>query len=245
MNLSVFICEDNLKQRKCIEEVVRQYIAIKDCDSELVLSTGNPVELLKYLEAQPHQNALYILDVDLQHEINGIVLASEIRKHDVSGKIIFVTTHAELSYLTFRYRVEAMDYIIKDNQKDIAKRVKECLEIAHNRHMDSTMQKENFQVKTGDGIRNIPLDEIMFFESHHMSHKLILHMKNKRIEFYGSLGDMAEIGTDFFRCHKSFVVNIKNIKHVNKTKREVEMANGEIALVTAKKMKGLLEAMSE
>ena len=32
-------------------------------------------------------------------------------------------THAEMSYLTFLYKVEAMDYIIKDNYKNISKRM--------------------------------------------------------------------------------------------------------------------------
>jgi len=245
MIMSIFICEDNIKQRSHIEMIVSDYAAVKDCDVELALSTGDPTVLLKHLEANPHQNTLYFLDVDLQHEINGIILASEIRKHDAFGKIVFVTTHAELSHLTFRYRLEAMDYIIKDNQKDIAKRIKECMEIAHKQYLSRTLQKEHYQVKTSDGVRNIALDEIMFFESHHISHKLILHARNKRIEFYGSLSDVTGIGSDFFRCHKSFVVNIKNVKYINKTKREVEMVNGEIALVTAKKIKSLLEVISK
>jgi len=242
--LSVFVCEDNLKQLKHIESIICDYAALKGDDVELTLSTDNPVEILDYLESHPCQNALYILDVDLQHEINGIVLASKIRQYDAFGKIVFVTTHAELSYLTFRYKVEAMDYIIKDNQKDVAERVKECIETAHARYLDNTRQKECYQVKTGDGVRHIPVDEIMFFESHHMSHKLILHTKSTRIEYYGSLSDVAEISSDFLRCHKSFVINTKNIRFVNKTKREVEMVNGEIALVTAKKIKSLLEIMS-
>ncbi|WP_241960035.1 PfkB family carbohydrate kinase, partial [Staphylococcus gallinarum] len=41
-------------------------------------------------------------------------LASEIRKHDPVGNIIFVTSHSELTYLTFVYKVAAMDFIFKD-----------------------------------------------------------------------------------------------------------------------------------
>jgi len=226
-----------------MESVVCDYIAIKGGGAELTLSTSNPTELLNYLETHPCQNALYILDVDLQHEINGIVLATKIRKHDTFGKIIFVTSYAELSHLTFRYKVEAMDYILKDNKEEIIERIKECMDIAQARYKDSALKKDHYKLKTGDGIRNIPIDEIMFFESHHMSHKLILHTKSTRIEFYGSLNEVSGVSPDFFRCHKSFVVNTKNIRFINKTTREIEMINGAIALITPKKIKDLLEAM--
>lgn len=244
MTLSIFICEDDLIQRKRIESVVSDYCVMKGDYAELALSTDNPLDVINYLESYPCPNALYLLDVDLQHEINGIALASKIRQYDTNGKIVFVTSHAELSYLTFRYKVEAMDYIIKDNHKEVAERIHECIEMAHTRHFDSTTQKETYQVKTGDGIRNIPFDDIIFFESHHMSHKLILHTKNKRIEFYGSLRDISELSSDFFRCHKSFLINVKNLVSVNKTKREAEMINGEVVMVTAKKIKDLLQLIS-
>ena len=52
---------------------------------------------------------------DLGADINGINLGEEIRQLDPTGYIIFITTHAELSHLTFKYKVEALDYIIKDD----------------------------------------------------------------------------------------------------------------------------------
>ena len=246
MTLSVFICEDDPKQREQLETIVSDYIALKGCGTlELVLSTGDPMKVLDCIEFHPHQNSLYILDIELDHEMNGVQLATKIRRRDSFGKIVFVTTHAEYSPLTFRYRVEAMDYIIKERPKDVAERVLECIDIAYERYLNSASKRECYLVKTGEGLRKVPLDEIMFFESHHISHKLILHMRNKRIGFYGSLSEVAEASPDFFRSHKAFVVNTKNIKFVNKAEQKVEMVNGEVALVTAKKVKALLEAMGQ
>ena len=123
--LSIFICEDNQSQRERMEAIVRNYILIENYSMELTLSVGSPSELLDYLEVHPAKNALYFLDVDLQHEMNGILLAFELRKLDAFGKIVFITVHAELSYLTFKYRVEALDYIIKSSKNDIANRRKD------------------------------------------------------------------------------------------------------------------------
>ena len=237
--LSIFICEDEEKQRERLETIVNEYISVKQYEMQLVLSTGSPTELLVYLENYPQQNAIYILDVNLQHQMNGIALAAKIREYDIQGKIIFVTTHIELSYLSFQYKVEAMDYITKNSNEEVTEKLKECLGIAYKRYRDSSFKKECFQVKTGDEVRNIPYEDIMFFESSHVPHKLVMHTKNSYIEFYGSLSEVADANPHFYRCHQSYVVNTMNVKSINKTKREVEMSNGELAFVTARKVREL------
>jgi len=239
----IFICEDNLHQRRRMEAIIKDYIVINDIDMELVLSTDNPIEILDYIEKCPKQNALYILDIHLQHEMNGITLGSKVREKDIYAKIVFVTTHVELSYLAFQYKVEAMDYIIKNNPEYIAEKIRECLHVAHKRYLEGSVEKKYYKFKVGDKVRKIPFDEIMFFESHHMSHKLILHTTNSLLEFYGSLSEVAEIDPIFFRCHQSFVVNTKNIKGVNKVTREIEMINGEVVLVATKKIRKLIDAL--
>jgi len=243
--LHIFICEDDPKQRKWMETICRDYIAIKDFDITLALSTDSPTHLLKHLEENPTTDGLYFLDIDLQHNINGIVLASKIRETDMYGTIVFATASAGLAHVTFQYKVEALDYIIKDKQEHFAEKIRECIALSYQRYNQrvSTLKKY-YQIKTGDEVLNIPLEDILFFESHHISHKLILHTENSRIEHYASLSKIAEISSDFYRCHKSFVVNIKNIKRIDKTKKEIEMTNGATILLAAKKMTQLLELMN-
>ena len=233
MILSVFICEDRRAQREFIEKTVTEYVPSEDCEIELAISTDDPTELLTYVETNPKKNSLYLLDVDLQHEIDGIALAKKIREHDVFGTIVFVTTHAELSYLVFRNRIEAMDYIIKDKAEDVAKKIRECIDLTYSRCKKSTKEAEYFQVKSSMGIQRIPIDDIMFFESYHVPHKLILHTQNELIEFRGALKEVIKISPVFFRCHKSYIVNTKNVKRVQRVGKvgEAEMINGAIALV--------------
>lgn len=239
--LSVFICEDDNRQREILERIVRNYIVIENLEMTISLVTANPLEVLEYLQEHPKTTGLYLLDVDLNHQMNGISLASKIREIDDLGKIIFVTTHGELSYLTFMYKVEALDYIIKDQPKNIQKRVQECIQVAHQRYLnDHSPKKMLYQIKIGDQVKVIPYDEIMFFESATVPHKLILHMENSQLEFYGSIKEVAEIADYFYRCHKSFVVNISNIKNVDKTRNEIQMMNDELCLVSTRRMKQLL-----
>ena len=244
--LLIYICEDDHRQRKVIEHIVKNYIAKENHkDIKLAISTDNPKTLLSEIRKYPNQQALYLLDVDLQHEMNGILLASEIRKMDVYGKIVFITTHGELSYLTFQYKVEAMDYILKDRPEGIKGRVEECISLAHKRFIDERSSKNRgYQVKMGNQIRFVPLNDIIFFESStHSSRKIVLHMENSWLEFYGSLTEVEKIGSEFFRCHQSYVINLRNIKNINKDKRIIEMQGGRTTFIAVRKVSALLKRM--
>jgi two-component system response regulator AgrA len=243
--LNVIICEDNPTQLENMNNNVRNYITANKYNIDIAVSTTNPTEVLNYLEAHPKQTSIYILDVDLQHEINGLALASQIRKADTFGAIIFVTTHLELLPLTFKYKMEAMDYIIKDRPAEVETRIQECIDIAYQRYLDNdSSQANSFQVKDGSRTRFIPLDDIIFFSSHPTPHKVILHLDNSQINFYGSINELAQIGADFYRSHQSYVVNLRNIKQVDHITKKIEMINGEIALVGTKKVQELLRTIA-
>lgn len=238
--LSIIICEDDWKQRQLLEQYVKNYIMMENLDMELVFSTGNPTEVLEYVKSKPKFIGLYFFDVDLQHEMSGLTLAAEIRKYDDLGKIVFVTTHGELSYLTFTYKVEAMDYIIKDSQETIQARVCECIRIAHERsQIDRSGKKNFFKFKTGDSVRSIDVNDVIFFESSISSHKVIMHLENGEEEFYGALKDIEDQYEEFYRCHKSFLINKNHISEIQKKERIVEMSNGETCLVSVRAMKNL------
>ena len=110
--LKAFICEDNKNQREKLTKIIEDIILIENYDMDLGLSTSDPYELINSITGTTN-TGIYFLDVDLHSDINGIQLAEKIREHDPRGFIVFITTHAEMSYLTFIYKVEAMDYIIK------------------------------------------------------------------------------------------------------------------------------------
>ena len=228
-----------------MEETIVSHIALNDYDMHLVLSTDNPNTFLEYMNAHPQQGGLYFLDINLQHEINGMTLAQKIRASDLTGRIVFVTTHAELSFLTFQYRIEAMDYIVKDSRDNVVKKMQECMDIAYRRFQQVMLETECFQVKSSMGIHRIPISDILYFEAHYVPHKIILNTKNKRIEFRGSLKEVADMSPNFFLCHKSFVVNIKNIVGLYRLDHtgEAEMINGSIVPVGKTHIASLSKAL--
>lgn len=238
--LSIFICEDNDIQRYKVETIIKNYIMIEDFDMELTLSTNNPYDIINYLDDNPSVKGVYFLDVDLGHDINGIQLGSQIREKDIDGKIIFITSHSELLILTFTYKVEAMDYILKDDTDIVKKRIQESLKQAQKHHqLVDKVDKNQIKLKIGNQIRVFPLDDIMFIETSSVPHKLILHLTNSTLNFYGKINEMTALSPVMFRSHKSYIVNTENIKSINKTNREITMVNDENCLLSIRQLKKL------
>ncbi|GAA0077063.1 LytTR family DNA-binding domain-containing protein [Clostridium sp. CTA-5] len=238
--LKVFVCEDNKEQRERLSKIIENIILIENYDIELGLVTSDPNELINYI-ANNDLSGLYFLDIDLKAEINGIQLATKIRKYDPRGFIVFVTTHAEMSYLTFIYKVEAMDYIIKDNYNNISERIHQCIEDAHTKYSaKSTELQKIFSIKSEDKIVNIEYSKILFFETSPKIHKVIVHATDRQIEFYAKMKEIEEKLDDrFYRCHKSFIVNKENIREIDLNNRCIYMINGEQCLISTRLMKGL------
>lgn len=240
--LSVFICEDEKMQGEYLKKCITNTIMIEEYDMKFVMNTDSPYDILEYLKSHKGITGVYFLDVDLKSDMNGISLASKIRDYDDLGKIVFVTTHSELSYLTFLHKVEAMDYIIKGNADDVSNRIHECLKVINDRYTNIQLEERKFfKVKIGSQIRVIDYSEIMFFESSTVPHKIIIHMKNGQLEFYHSIKELSEMDENFYRCHKSFIVNKDNIKRIDKKNREIEMKNGEKCLVSIRAIRGLID----
>ncbi len=237
--LKVYVCEDSVEQREKIERYISNYLMIEKLDAKLAFSCANPNELIGYI-TENRGRGLYFLDVDLQHEMSGIELATEIRKIDPRGIIVFITSHSELMYLTFVYKVEAMDYILKDKITDIQMRVIDCISMALERiNAAQNETREKFQ-KTVDGkLISVFLDDIMFFVSSHKKHKVVMHLDNRQVEFYGSLKELACESDHFCRCHQSYLVNKMNIVGIDRKGKEIEMRNGEKCFASSRMLKHL------
>lgn len=242
--LSVFICEDDLAQREKLEKYVKNFIMIEELEMELVLVTDNPDDVLAHLDKFPKTTGLYFLDIDLGHEMNGISLAAKVKEVDEAGRIVFVTTHGELSFMTFSYKVEALDYIIKDNLENLESRMRDCMKVAYNRYINNkNPKKKTYKIINNERVLIVDQDDIMFISSSEFPHMLMLHLDNGQIEYYGSLREAEEALPEFYRSHKSYLLNPKNVKEVIKATNEVEMTNEEIALVSVRKMKGLINIL--
>ena len=83
-------------------------------------------------------------------------------------------------------------------------------------------------------------EDILFFETSSNIHKVILHAKDRQIEFPSTLKELTGVlDSNFVRCHRAFLVNKNNIKEVDTKNRIIHFANGETCLMSTRMMKGL------
>ena len=78
---------------------------------------------------------------------------------------------------------------------------------------------------------------MMSFESSTKSHRLIAHLDNRQIEFYGSLKELTNLDDRFFRCHNSFVINRRNVDRIDTKDRTVYFNNGEHCYASVRNIK--------
>ncbi|MEK5040279.1 LytR/AlgR family response regulator transcription factor [Sporosarcina sp. FSL K6-3457] len=238
--MNVVICEDNLEQLSEITKTIHNYALMEDNGIMIGLSTTNPLEVVDY--AEKNKVDCYFIDIDLNHEMTGLKLASNIRQSDPICCIIFVTTHSEMSYLTFTYKVAALDFILKDEVDLVEARVLNALKEAHRRYQQIGQDKavNLVKLKVGSRTRNIEFHDIYFFEASPNPHKLIIHLHNEQIEFSGRLKNYDKLGEHFYRCHKSYIINKQHIQQIDVAERMIIMRNGETCLASSRLLKGLL-----
>lgn len=168
--------------------------------------------------------------------MSGLELAVKLRQYDPRGFIVFITAHDDMMFETFRYRLEALDYIVKGEPSVMAQRVNACLESICERLMSEPDGKSNYcSLKIFDSVRHIPLQKILYFEAVGSRHTLVLHMDDEVLEFNSSLNHFEEkLGEAFWRCHRSFLVNRARIGNVRLKENIVELDNGETCLLSRK-----------
>ncbi len=238
--LNIFVCEDNPVQRRTIVQIIQNAVMIEELDMKLVLDSGDPYVLLEEIKASQN-TGIYFLDIDLNSDMNGMKLAQQIRLLDPRGFIIFISAHSELSCMTFQYRVEAMDFVLKDNPAEAKVKIKECLLNAMERYTLHTNKTHKvYTTQVGGRKISVDYDDIFFFETSSNIHKVILHAKDRQIEFSSTMKELTStLDDNFVRCHRSFLVNKNNIKEVDAKNRIIYFTNGETCLMSTRMMKGL------
>ncbi len=241
--MNIFILEDDLIQQQRLERIIRTLLLKHQIRCRSLCSTAKPDHLLSQIEnAVDHQ--LYFLDLEIKHEEHkGLAIAKEIRKKDPYGTIVFVTTHSELAPITFTYRVAALDFIEKDlEEEEFIQKVEECLYIAESRRT-IPVSPDNFTFENKYTSFQIPFSDILYFETMEIAHKIRLITKTKVLDFYAELHEIAGYDDRLFRCHRAYVVNLSNIRSVDKKNKLVLFDHDISCSVSRRLQKETIERM--
>ena len=226
--IPIYICDDEKLISDRLEHIISNQIIILNGDMGPVRTADTPEKLLD-LQRKDTIPAVYFLDIDFPGRMSGLELAQKLRLYDPRGFIIFITAHNDLAFETFRLRLETLDYIVKGDYDAMAVRVRECLVSVQERLISEQPKNGKYcTLRLFDTVRHIPIDTILYFEALGFKHTLCLHLDNELLEFNSSLEHFAEeMGEDFWRCHRGFLVNRNRIRTVDLKRQTVILYNGE------------------
>lgn len=219
--IRIAICDD--------EQNIRSYLAalIRRQDSSYRISEYASAEA--YLAAGEDYDLL-LLDIELgggagsPGSMDGMALARRLRSlpPDRQPLIIFVTGYE--SYVYQAFDVEAFQYLVKPVDEgrfaDVFRRAAEKLSVLEKQ------RRRTLLVQYAGASRVIPLENIRYVESR--GHKLLLHLKEGTVEYYGKIGELElELGGQFARIHKGYLVNLRHVE---------EYARGQVTLTDGEKL---------
>lgn len=208
MNIDIKICEDNKIQLKYIEEKIK--IILNDINYNIECFTSAEDLLNSNLDKMN----ILILDLDLGGDW-GIEVAKEIRSKKIKCEIIFLT--ALDNYSREGYKVKAFRYILKDDNMyfELEESLKECIK---------ELQDENKKIKieTKQGEYYLDIDEILYLEIY--SKEVNIHTNDNVYKVMSPINVFEEKLKSyyFFRCHKSYIINLKKVTRIEKNNVYIE-----------------------
>ena len=167
---------------------------------------------------QPGKYNLIFLDIYMDG-MKGVDAASEIRKADRAIMLSFTTTSTE--HALEGYRLKASSYLEKPVKPED---VREVLELAQAKR-DSAA----YLTLLIEGVnRKLPLQSILYFEQ--VNHAVYVHTHTEvlRTSQTVKLKAIEPLLSDcFFRCHHSYIANLRYVCGVDQELKVFEMQNGD------------------
>ncbi len=209
--IKVVICEDNINELTSVYNFTKeifdtlniQYAISKFTDGNSLLKSSDNFHI-------------YLLDIQLGN-LSGIDIARKIQSNNENSIIIFIT--ALKDYIFDAFDLRAFNYILKPINKN---RYRKILYSA----VKSLQNEDKFILAKYNGYSSkILLNDIIYIES--FKRKIKVHTLCNIFEYYYKLSDIEkELSNEgFFRCHKSYIVNLKFVQSYNNT--SIILKNGE------------------
>lgn len=221
----------NHNMKKGLEYIFRKY----DIEADTMLTATEPYPVLEYSIHNSDEYNVYLLDVDFGCDINGVELALKIRENDVLAYIVFVSGHPEFVMSSLKAKI--FDFLVKPIsletlEKCIVKIYKDFILINKNK-------RTLLAVKSGFHVYQINTQNIFFLEKY--GHLLIIHTNNGQIRSKESLDNiMTKLDhKKFYKCHKSYLVNLDQITEIDNENNCIYFNNGESCLFSKRCKKEL------
>ncbi|MGL4911152.1 MAG: LytR/AlgR family response regulator transcription factor [Romboutsia sp.] len=211
----IVICEDDLLQRKLlVGYLVRIFTDLEFEYKVIEFSSGEEL-----LSNYPDKVDILFLDIQMD-KLTGMDTARKIREFDSNVEIVFTT--AITDYIHEGYEVRAYRYLLKPLKYEcILKHTKSCI----NDLMD---KKDTIVIKDRLKTTIIQTSDILYIEV--LRKEITIYTKDDKYLFKTSMRSVEDnlVRKSFFRCHKSYLINLKKISSLIEKENLVIIENYEI-----------------
>lgn len=246
-NFTVLICDDEPGMRL----ILRKKIEKTDGFSLIGEAVNGDEAITRFQELHPQ---VVFMDVDMPQR-NGIECARAIQDMNPAAIIIFATAHEE--YRQEAFEVYAFDYLVKpfnlERLEQTLDRIRKTRQPAPQKPVPRPAQIRQVQgrlmLKHKDGVAFIDQQDILLVQREERS-TVIYTDDGQRYVLSESLSETeARLDPDtFFRCHKSYIINLRRIRNITPYGRwtyVVQLENTEHdALITYQKYEELEQRFS-
>ena len=217
--ISIAVCDDNSVE--CLNISNRIHALLLERRVEHTIK-----EFFDGLDLIESNYSFDFIFLDIKMKTDGLKTADLLRKRIKQFILIFITSYQEYVYEAFD--VEAFAYILKPvDDKKLSQTLQRAVDKATNHQEGFIVINKNRQTIKVD------LIDVIYFE---ISGRVItIHCNNYTIEYYEQIKNLEQkiSRQDFFRCHKSYIINLNYVKKFNKN--EIIMDNGDRVLLSKRK----------
>ncbi len=212
-NFTVLICDDEPGMRL----ILRKKIEKTDGFTLIGEAVNGEEAIARFQELHPQ---VVFMDVDMPHR-NGIDCARAIQDMNPAAIIIFATAHEE--YRQEAFEVYAFDYLVKPFNLE---RLEQTLDRIRSTRQPSAPKavprpaeirqvQGRLMLKHKDGVAFIDQQNILLVQREERS-TVIYTDDGQRYVLSESLSETeARLDPDtFFRCHKSYIINLRRIRNI-------------------------------
>lgn len=221
--MAIFILEDQLVQAHYLTEIIQSMMRERNM-SHAIYTHYRESDVIASAKKSLEPN-IYFLDIQIKsNQQAGLEVAQAIRQFDSEGLIVFVTTHSELALTSYQYMVSALSFIDKNTSATrFYEQVAKCLDYFQ-QHIPQEVE-DVFELQTKYHYVKVRWQELYYFEvvGNHLI-RLVAH--NRTVDYYGTLNEITEIDDRLIRVHQAFVVNVHQVKYVDKKHRVIHLHNG-------------------
>lgn len=238
--MNFIIYEDENKFIEMYKRIIMKLMGHNNINYNIVvLNSFNDYKNYELKEVE--NNKIYILDIEVPGK-SGIELAREIRQGgDWTSPIIIVTNHIEFQKVGYTRKILMLDFISKRSN------IEENLYDAFLTALEINLCKKTFCFQKQGELFQIPYQDILYIEKTINDNSSNIVTKSGTYKVRDTIQNLEKQFSDskfFFKSHRSYLVNIKNIKYINFDNGEIKFSNNGKALLSRANKKKLKDKMS-